>query len=125
MVEVGVGDHRVLAHDVHGLDLAGLVCKHIDQFGDRQADLALGNLAAPCGLHLLLHVGDDDRLVPGVHVCKGSHVAGALHVVLATQRTDARAGSSEVAGQHLEVGDRLDVVDTGRVLGDTHRVQDR
>ena len=103
MVEVGVGDHRVLTHDIHALDLAGFVCKDIDQFGDGQTDFTFGNLAAPCGLHLLLHVGDDNRLVPGVHVCKCSHVAGALHVVLATQCTDARAGSSEVAGQHLEV----------------------
>ena len=34
-------------------------------------------------------------------------------------------GLPEVAGQHLEVRDRLDVVDTGRVLGDSHRVEDR
>ena len=34
-------------------------------------------------------------------------------------------GLPEVAGEHLEVGDRLDIVDTGRVLGDTHRVEDR
>ncbi len=75
--------------------------------------------------HLLAHLGDDDCLVPGIHVCERSHVAGALHIVLATQCTDTGTGSSEIAGQHLEVGDRLDIVDTGRVLGDTHRVEDR
>ena len=34
-------------------------------------------------------------------------------------------GLPEIAGEHLEVCDRLDIVDTGRVLGDTHRVEDR
>ena len=125
MVEIGVGDHRVLTHDIDALDLAGLVSEHVDQLGDGETDFAFGNLAAPCIHHLLAHFGDDDCLVPGIHVCERSHVAGALHIVLATQRTDARAGSPEVAGQHLEVGDRLDIVDTGRVLGDTHRVEDR
>ena len=48
VVEVRVGEHRVLTHDIDALDLAGLVGKGIDQRGDRQADFALGNLAAPC-----------------------------------------------------------------------------
>ena len=60
MVEVRVGDHRVLTHDIDALDLAGLVSKDVDQLGDRETDFTFGNLAAPCVLHLLLHLGDDD-----------------------------------------------------------------
>ena len=55
MVEVRVGDHRVLTHDIDALDLAGLVSQNIDQLGDRQTDFTFGNLAAPGIFHLLLH----------------------------------------------------------------------
>ena len=55
MVKIGVGDHRVLAHDIDALDLAGLVSEDVDQLGDGQTDFTLGNLAAPCVLHLLAY----------------------------------------------------------------------
>jgi len=66
-VEVGVGDHRVLTHDVDTLDLAGLVSKYIDQLVTVRPTLPR-YLASPCVLHLLLILRDNDSLVPGIHV---------------------------------------------------------
>ncbi|KAF5033860.1 hypothetical protein DSECCO2_602250 [anaerobic digester metagenome] len=98
VVEVGIGEHRVLAHDVHRLDLTGLVGEDVDHLGDGVADPALGNILDAPHLHHLLPgrlVGD--LLVAGVDVREGSHVAGALDVVL----------------------------DADGVLGDAHRVDER
>jgi hypothetical protein len=67
----------------------------------------------------------DDLLVAGEDDRERAHVAGALDVVLATQRVHAGAGLAQVAEEHLDVRHRLDVVDTGGVLGDAHRVEDR
>ncbi len=106
------------------MTVPGWSARTLIELGDRQADFTLGDFTAPCIHHLLAHVGNDDRLVPGVHVCKGSHVAGALHVVLATECTDTATTFAEVTGDHLEVCDRFDIVDTCRVLGNTHGVQD-
>ena len=60
MVEIGVGDHRVLAHDIDALDLAGFIGEDVDQLGNGEADFPLGYLASPCVHHLLAHLGDDN-----------------------------------------------------------------
>ena len=58
----------------------------------------------------------DDLLVSGEDNWQTAHVTGALHVVLATESVHAGTSFSEVAGKHLDVGNRFDVVDTGGVL---------
>ncbi|MNY15644.1 hypothetical protein D3C86_1488690 [compost metagenome] len=47
------------------------------------------------------------------------HVAGALHIVLAAQRIDAHARTTNVAGRHGQIGDRHDGGRTLAVFGDT------
>ncbi|KAF5042192.1 hypothetical protein DSECCO2_515170 [anaerobic digester metagenome] len=126
VVEVGVGEHRVLAHDVHRFEFAGFVGEDVDHLGDGVADSALGKLVdAPHLLHLLLRRLVGDLLVAGEDVREGSHVTGALDVVLAAERVDAATGPAHVAGEHHQVGGRFDIVDADGVLGDAHRVDER
>ncbi len=54
-----------------------------------------------------------------------AHVAGALHVVLATQRIDAHAFTTEVARDHREVGDAHDHRRALTVLGHSEAIVDR
>ena len=54
-----------------------------------------------------------------------THVAGALHVVLAAQRIHADARPADIAGRHREVGDRHDRGRALAVLGDAEAVIDR
>ena len=61
-------------------------------------------------------------LVTGKHIWQSPHVAGALHIVLATQRVDAAALHTEVSEQHLKIGDGLYVVFATGVFGDTQGV---
>ena len=63
-------------------------------------------------------------LVAGENVRQTAHVAGALHVVLAAQRVHAGARHADVAAEHGQVGERLDVVGAGGVLGDPHAIED-
>ena len=54
-----------------------------------------------------------------------THVAGALHVVLAAQRVHADARPADIAGQHGKVGDGHDRGRALAVLGDAEAVIDR
>ena len=55
---------------------------------------------------------------------EGAHVAGALHIVLATQRIDADAVAADIAGDHGEVGHAHDHGRALAVLGDAEAVVD-
>ena len=54
-----------------------------------------------------------------------THVAGALHIVLAAQRIDADARPADVAGRHRQVGDRHDRGRALAVLGNAEAVINR
>ena len=124
--DVRVGEHRVLAHDVHALERAGRIGKDVHHLGDGVTGLTLGDIVdAPHLPHLRSGRLVGDLLVAGVDVREGSHVAGALDVVLAAKRVDAGSRSAQVAGEHHQVRGRFDVVDAGGVLGDAHRVDER
>ena len=68
--------------------------------------------------------GVGDRLIAGEDVGQAAHVAGALDVVLAAERVDAAAFNADVAAEHGQVGQGLDVVGAHGVLGDAHAVDD-
>ena len=53
-----------------------------------------------------------------------AHVAGSLDVVLAAERIDPAAGFSGISTKHGQVGQGLDVIHTGSVLGNSHGVKD-
>ncbi len=126
MVEVRVGEHRVLAHDVHALEFAGVVGQDVHHDGDLVAVLRLADAVreAPCIGELLVGGRVGDLLVTGEDNREGSHITGTLHVVLAAECVHAAAAPADVSGQHLKVCGRLDVVNTHGVLGDSHRVEE-
>ncbi len=122
MRDVGVGEHRVLAHHEQALEASVEHGAH--GLGDGQAR-RVGQLDAPRRRELRPRRRVGHLLVAGVVAGQGSHVAGALHVVLTAHRVDAGARPAEVAGQQGQVGDRQHVLGAVRVLGDAHRVDDR
>ena len=65
-----------------------------------------------------------DALVAGQDVGQAADVAGALDVGLAAQRVDAGGGPADLAGDHRQVGERLDELGAVAALGDAHRVED-
>ena len=107
MVEVRVGEHRVLAHDVHALEFAGVVGQDVHHDGDLVAVLRLADAVgeAPGVGELLVDSLIGDLLVAGEDDRKSPHVAGALHIVLTTESIHTSAGLTQVAGEHLDVGD--------------------
>ncbi len=121
VVGVGVGEHRVFAHDVHRLDLA--VDDRVEHLRDAQPR-PVAELRPPRLLEdgHVLRLGD--RPVVGEHVGQGAHVAGSLHVVLAAQRIDTGMLDAHVAGDHGQVGQVHDVGRAGGVLGDAQGVED-
>ncbi len=126
MVDVRIGEHRVLAHDVHAFQFAGVIDQDVHHDGDLVAGLWLADAVreAPGVGKLLVDALISDLLVTGEDVWETAHVTGALDIVLTTERVHAGTGLAQVAGEHLDVRDRPDVVHADGVLGDAHRVED-
>ena len=119
MATVRIADDRIFSHDVHGPDLAFLCGIH--QLDQRLARL-FRQSRPPGQLELLSQIGIGHRLVGWQEIGQGTHIAGALHIVLATQGIDARGGLSKVAGHHGQIGQGEDVIHTMRVLSDAHGI---
>ena len=123
MVRVGVGDHRVQAEDVHRLDRVAALGDLLGQ--GHTVPVGQGTfLHEPCLLHLGTVLGNGNCLVAGEDVRVCTHVAGALHVVLATERVDTDTRAADIAGEQREVAHRTDIVGTGGQLGDAEAVDD-
>jgi len=121
MVDIGVGHHRVLTHDVQAADAAFLDSVHY--LGNGEAGLG-GKGHAPCLFELGAGFVIEDLLVAREIGGQTAHVAGALNVVLAAQRVDAAAVLADLAAQECEVGSAHNAVGAGGVLGDAHCVVD-
>ena len=121
LVDVGIGEKRILAHDVHALDVT-----RESSPGDLDHGEALGwrQLALPGGLEASADLGILDGLVVGEHHRDQARVARALHVVLAAQRVQARAGLSDVAGEQRQGDQAARVVGPVDVLRDPHAPED-
>ena len=119
---VGVGEYWVLSYDVEALELP--VDGGVEGGGRGEAGLGGEAFDAPGLFELGARRVVADFLISGVDVGEGTHVAGALDVVLPAQGVDAAAGFAEVACEHGEVGATLDVVHAVRMLGDAHGVDD-
>ena len=122
VLRVRIGLHDVFTLDVEALERA--IQGRIDHVGDAQAGLGLQR-HLPLGLKRLAHRGIGNVPVTGEFVRERSHIARALHVVLAAQRTDADALLSHVAGGHREVGHAHHHRGALAVLGDAQPVVDR
>ena len=122
VLRVRVGLRHVLALHVQRLEAA--VERRLEHVGDAQARLRL-EVDAPGLAEQLARHGVGDVAIAGQLVRERTHVAGALHVVLAAQRVDADAFAAEVAGGHREVGDADHHGAALAVLGDAEAVIDR
>jgi hypothetical protein len=116
VVQVGLGQQRVLADDVHRPGPAREAA--LDHLGD-DAPHAAGRSDAPGRLELGQRVVDI-MLIAGQVRRNAPRVATALHVVLAAQRRDAAAGASHLSRHEGEIQERVRVVDAVDVLGDPH-----
>ena len=114
--QVGVGEGRVLAHDVHAADVA--LGDGLDHVGGPHA--LLGRQRAPPGALETGQVGGRVVLVARQRVGHAARVAGALHVVLTAQRRDAGPGPPHLPGEQREVEHRRRVVGAVDVLGHAH-----
>src|SRR3954449_1685378 len=117
LVDVRVRQERVLAHHVHAAHAA--LERGGDDLGDRQA-LVRVERDAPRLLEALAHAGRVDGLVVRIHHRDQPGVGRALHVVLAAQRVQPRAGPADVAGDRAHRDQAARVVGARRVLGDPH-----
>ncbi len=111
----------VFALHVERLEAAGQ--RRVQHVRDAQARLRVQR-HAPGGLELRAHRRVADVAVAGQLVREAAHVAGALHVVLATQRVHAHALAADVADGHGQVGDAHDHGRALAVLGDAQAVVD-
>ncbi len=119
--DVGLGIGRVLADHVRRLDLAPP--HRLEHQGQMDAVLGRDRYAVH-GLELGSGFGIGDVLEARQLVRQGSHVAAALHVVLAPQRDQPAPPSTDVTGEERQVAERQNVVDGVVVLGDAERPQD-
>ena len=121
MIEVGVRHRRVLAHDVHALDLVGVHRVHDLDHGLA----ALGiELLAP-GLFVLGdHLRALDRLVVGEEHRDQAGVGGALHVVLPAQGMQAGAGAADLAADQRQRDQAARIVGAVGVLRHAHAPED-
>ena len=123
MVEIRVGDQRIFADDVQRFELR----RHGPWAPSRSPSGPIWSgqaVHAPGFFHFLAHGRVGHRLVAGEDIGQAAHVAGALHVVLAPQGVDPAARDAQVAAEHGQVGQGLDIVGAGGVLGDAHAVED-
>ena len=121
MVLIGIGHRGVLAHDVHARDLAFVHGVH--DLDDGQAALRIERLAP----EILVPAADVellDGLVVGEVHRDQARVGRALHVVLAAQRMQSRAGPADLARDQRERDQAAAVVGAVRVLRDAHAPED-
>ena len=118
--EVGFGLQRIFAHDVVGFDLAGQ--RFMRHFGDAGADLVihLRRVDPPGGGEFGPHGGVGDLLIAGEQVRQHAHIAGALHIVLSTNRAHADVRTPQVAGEQRQACQAAHHVHRLAKLGDPH-----
>ncbi len=121
MIEIGIGHRRILALDVHALDLVVM-----DRVHDLDHGLALlrVELDAPGLLVLAADLRILHRLVVGEEHRDQAGVGRALHVVLAAQRMQPGAGPADLAGDQRQRDQAARIVGAVGVLRDAHAPED-
>ncbi len=79
VVGVGIGQHRVFTEYIHGLKLPGVGL--IEHLRNHEADLVRHG-SAPGLLEFFSYRGVGNLLVAGEDIGEGSHIAGALYIIL-------------------------------------------
>ncbi len=98
---VGVRLGDVLALHEHALE--GAFDGGAEHVGNAQARLGIER-GLPYLLEHVAHRVVADMAIARIFMREGTHVAGALHIVLATERIDADAIAPDIAGAHGEIG---------------------
>ena len=125
MVQVGVAHGRVLAHDVHAANLVRVALGRHYLVHDLDhgvaglvIQLCIPKVFKPGMRGLVRHT-----LVVGEHHGDQSRVAGALHVVLTTQRVQASAGLADLPRHGTQRNQTARVVGAMHVLANAHAPQ--
>ncbi|MNP17090.1 hypothetical protein D3C76_1095120 [compost metagenome] len=119
---IGVALGDVFALAIQALEAAGQ--GRLEHVGNAQARVGLqGDVPGLFELRSYHLVGDVP--VAGQLMGEGTHVAGALDVVLPAQRVHAHAFTADVAGGHGQVGDAHHRSTALAVFGDAQTVVDR
>jgi len=121
MVRIRIAHHGILSQNHHCLDLA--VAASLQHFHDGQSHIGR-HLPFPGRLEFLPVLRDGDRLVAGIDVGKGTHVARALYIVLAPQGVHPGRRTPDLTAQHRQIGKTLHVVHRRGVLSDAQAVND-
>ena len=119
--DVRIGHRRVLAHDVHAADVAGV--DRIHDLDNRQPRLFIQR-RAPQRLEFPLRPRVVDAPIVRIHHRDQAGVARALDVVLAAQRMQAGAGPADLAGEHRQRDEAARVVGAVHVLRNAHAPED-
>ena len=121
MVGVGVGSYRVLAEDEQSLDISR---DHLGEALGCIGALPLGDLNSPMVLKAFHHFGIGELLVTREIARGRTHITGALHVVLPTDRVNTRPWLSKIARDHSQVRQRHYTFSATSMLGNTKAVHD-
>ena len=94
---VGIRHGRILAHDIHRLDLVGM--DRVDDLDHRQPALGI-ELGAPEGLHPLADLDILHREIVGEDHGDEAGIRGALDIVLPAERMQPRPGPPHMTRDH-------------------------
>ena len=122
MVQVGIAHGRVLAHDVHAAHLVRISVRHqgLAHDFDHRVTVLIVQPAIPETLEPVMCSLVGNALVIGKHHGNQACVAGALHIVLPTQRVQSGTGPADLACHHAQRDQCPHIVGTVHVLTDTH-----
>ena len=113
MVQIRVTHRGVFTHNVHATHLVWVTVRRkclVHDFHHRVARLVV-QLGLPKIFKPRMHALVGDALVIGEHHRNQSSITGALHIVLPTQRVQARAGFANLS-RHRDQGNQ-----TARIVG--------
>ncbi len=117
VMHVGIGHRRILTHDVHATDGAGVRRMHDLDHGQARLgiEFRFPQLLEPGARRITAH-----GLVVREHHRDQARVGRALHVVLTAQRMQAGTGPTDLTGHHRQRNQAPRVVRAVDMLRDTH-----
>ena len=121
MVQVGIGHHGILTHDIQAPYAASFHGVH--DFSNGQAGFT-GEGNTPGLFKLFPGSVVEDLLIGGEIGGQTAHVTGTLDIVLTAQGVDTAAVLADLAAQQCQVGGAHDTLGAGGVLSDTHGIVD-
>ena len=120
---LGVGVRLRDVFALHEEAAEGALDRRVEHVGNAQARLTV-EVGLPHGLEHLAHRVVADMAIARELMREGAHVAGALHIVLSTERIHAHAVAADIAGGHGEVRHAHDHGGALAVLGDAEAIVD-